>query len=253
MKVSKEDVIGVLAALEVWFEQRDPAAELARWNADLAAVAGRINLPDASTDVIAPHGVVRVPRLRVSWDAAKLGIDGEALRLRLLDGEPRIMLDDTAVKPDSIQIDPFGLQPGEADQVGRAIAAALAAPADTAKPAPAAAGVDVSGVWDMDVSFLQGERTHLLELRQEDGAITGTQSSPQFEGAVTGSLEGDAIRMVFRTRYEGTMIVYRLDGSVSDGRMQGEVTLGSATDHHQGPINAAQFGTGRFQGERRGA
>ena len=29
MKVSKEDVIGVLAALEVWFEHRDPAEELA--------------------------------------------------------------------------------------------------------------------------------------------------------------------------------------------------------------------------------
>ena len=28
MKVSKEDVIGVLAALEVWFEHRDPAVEL---------------------------------------------------------------------------------------------------------------------------------------------------------------------------------------------------------------------------------
>jgi L-seryl-tRNA(Ser) seleniumtransferase len=251
MKVSKEDVIGVLAALEVWFEQRDPAAELARWNNDLATIASRIDLPDVATDVIAPHGVVRVPRLRVTWDAAKLGIDGEALRLRLLDGEPRIMLDDTTVKPDSIQIDPFGLQPGEADQVGRAIAAGLATPAPAAKPA-AAPATDVSGVWDVAVSFLQGERQHLLDLHQQDGAITGTQSSPQFDGAVTGSLHGDAIRMVFRTRYEGTMIVYRLDGSVAGGRMQGEVTLGSATDHHQGPINAAQFGTGRFQGQRRG-
>ena len=41
MKVSKEDVIGVLAALEVWFEHRDPAVELARWNADLDDIAGR--------------------------------------------------------------------------------------------------------------------------------------------------------------------------------------------------------------------
>jgi D-glucosaminate-6-phosphate ammonia-lyase len=34
MKVSKEDVIGCLAAVEYWFETRDPAAELRRWHAD---------------------------------------------------------------------------------------------------------------------------------------------------------------------------------------------------------------------------
>src|SRR6195256_6263202 len=32
MKVSKEDVIGVIAALEHWFEERDPAAERQKWD-----------------------------------------------------------------------------------------------------------------------------------------------------------------------------------------------------------------------------
>jgi D-glucosaminate-6-phosphate ammonia-lyase len=71
MKVSKEDVIGVLAALEVWFEHRDPAVELARWNGDLATIISRLTLPGVGTEVIPPKGVVRVPRLRVHWDAAK--------------------------------------------------------------------------------------------------------------------------------------------------------------------------------------
>jgi D-glucosaminate-6-phosphate ammonia-lyase len=251
MKVSKEDVIGVLAALEVWFEHRDPAVELARWNADVATIAARIDLPGVTTEVIVPRGVVRVPRLRVLWDAAKFAIDSEALRQRLLDGEPRIMLDDMSAKPNSVDVDPFGLQPGEAEQVGRAIAAALAAPAQAAKPAPSVPGVDVSGEWDLGVSFTRGERTHRVRLRQQDGIITGSQTSHQFEGPVTGRVDADGIHLLFSTRYEGTIIGYRLDGSVANGRMQGQVTLGSATDHHQGPINAAQFGKGRFQGERR--
>jgi D-glucosaminate-6-phosphate ammonia-lyase len=253
MKVSKEDVIGVLAALEVWFEQRDPAVELARWNADLATIAGRIAVPGVTTQVIAPHGVVRVPRLRVIWDDMKLGLDGEGLRLRLLDGEPRIMLDDMSAKANSVDIDPFGLQPGEADQVGRAVAAALSAPAEAARPAPEPARIDVSGAWKLGVSFLQGTRTHTLDLQQHGREITGTQTSSQFEGPVTGTVEGDAVHLVFKTRYEGTVISYRLDGSVAEGRMDGHVTLGSLTDHHQGPINLAQFGQGRFQGERRGS
>ncbi len=251
MKVSKEDVIGVLAALEVWFEHRDPAVELARWNADLATIAGRLYLPGVGTEVIAPQGVVRVPRLRVRWDAARFGLDGEALRLRVLDGEPRVMLDDTTVTRNSIEIDPFGLQPGEAEQVGRAIAAALSAPV-AAHPAPAVPTIDVSGAWEVHVRFLHGERSHRLTLQQQGGAITGSQSSLQFDGPVTGSLDADVIHLIFRTRDEGATISDQLDGAVADGRMQGTVVLGSASDHHKGPINLTQFGTGQFQAVRAG-
>ena len=34
--------------------------------------------------------------------------------------------------------------------------------------------------------------------------------------------------------------------------MQGKVELGTASDHHQGPINKGQFGTGQFQAVRAG-
>jgi L-seryl-tRNA(Ser) seleniumtransferase len=249
MKVSKEDVIGVLTALEIWFEQRDPAAELRRWNDDLAVIAGRLDLPGVSARVIAPKGVVKVPRLRVSWDA-RVGLTGEALRQRLLDGEPRVMLDDMSATADSVAIDPFGLQPGEADQVGKALAAALSMPATT-KASPAA-GPDLSGTWDLGVSFLLGERTHRIELRQQDGAITGSQTSHQFAGPVSGSVDASGIHLLFSAWHEGTMIAYRLDGSVADERMQGTVTLGSATQQHQGPVNLAQFGSGVFQAVRIG-
>jgi L-seryl-tRNA(Ser) seleniumtransferase len=252
MKVSKEDVIGVLAALEVWFEHRDPAVELARWNADVATIAGRLALPGVGTEVIPPKGVVRVPRLRVHWDAAKYGLDGEAVRLRLLDGDPRVMLDDMATTANSVEVDPFGLQPGEADQVGRALAAALSAPV-VAHPAPAGPKIDVSGAWDVHVSFLHGERSHRLTLQQQNGEITGSQSSQQFDGPVSGSLDADGVHLTFRTRYEGATIFYQLDGALADGRMQGTVELGSASDHHQGPINRTQFGSGQFQAVRAGA
>src|SRR5262249_62224132 len=87
-------------------------------------------------EVPPPRGVVKVPRLRITWDAAKYGVDGEGLRLRVLDGDPRVMLDDMAVKADSIEIDPFGLQPGEAEQVARAVSAALGMPAGGKGKAP---------------------------------------------------------------------------------------------------------------------
>jgi hypothetical protein len=175
-------------------------------------------------------------------------VTGEAVRLALLDGEPRVMLDDMAVTANSLQVDPFGLQPGEADQVGRAIAFVLAAPVAAEPPAPPKA--DISGVWEVEVAFLKGERSHRIELRQDGGAVTGNHRSPQFEGSVSGAVDNDSIDLMFTTWYEGAMIAYRLTGSAAGGRMQGDVTLGSATANRLGAINLAQFGSGRFHGVR---
>jgi seryl-tRNA(Sec) selenium transferase len=252
MKVSKEDVIGVLTALEIWFEQRDPAAELRRWNADLATIAALLDIPGVRTDIIEPHGVVRVPRLRIAWDLETIALTSEPLRLRLLDNEPRVMLDDTAMTETAIQIDPFGLQPGEAEQVARAIVTALNAPAAAPRP-PETPATDVSGDWTIDVSFLQGTRSHRIALQQQDDVVAGNQSSHQFDGPVTGTIQGNRIDLVFSAWHEGAMIAFRLDGAVTDGRMQGQVTLGTATVQRRGPINLAQFGTGSFRGFRTAA
>jgi D-glucosaminate-6-phosphate ammonia-lyase len=252
MKVSKEDIIGLLTALEIWFEQRDPAEELRRWNDDLSIIANHLDLTAVSTSVIAPQGVVRVPRLRVTWDSTKIGLDGETLWRRLLEGEPRIMLDDTAARENSVEIDPFGLQPGEAVQVGKAVAALVMGAHSVPTFVGTSPDADVSGIWDVTISFLQGERRHRVELHQQDGTIAGTQTSHQFAGPVTGRAENRAVQLLFSAWHEGTMIAYRLDGGVSDGRIQGSVTLGSVTHHHQGPINLAQFGSARFVAVRMG-
>src|ERR1700676_5506929 len=56
MKVSKEDVIGVLAALEYWFEERDQSGERQKWYDDLAVIAERVGrMPGARGDVIEPE------------------------------------------------------------------------------------------------------------------------------------------------------------------------------------------------------
>jgi L-seryl-tRNA(Ser) seleniumtransferase len=248
MKVSKEDVIGVLTALEVWFERRDPAAELQRWNNDLTIIAGYLTAPGIHTDVIAPEGVVRVPRLRVSWQ--RDDVTGEQVRLRLLDVEPRIMLDDTAVKHNSFEIDPFGLQPNEAAQVGAGISAALRSPAPAMETTNFPRKINLSGTWDVEVSFLTGTRRHSVQLQQTGGTITGSQTSHQFAGPVTGSVDRDRVSLLFSMWNEGTMIAYQLDGAVNDGQIHGDVTFGSATHHHQGPLNLAQFGPGQFQARR---
>src|SRR5947208_13593499 len=66
MKVSKEDVIGVLTALEYWFEERDPAIERKKWDEDCIIIAERVaRLDGVSGEVLEPEGVDRVPRLKI--------------------------------------------------------------------------------------------------------------------------------------------------------------------------------------------
>jgi L-seryl-tRNA(Ser) seleniumtransferase len=251
MKVSKEDIIGVLAALEAWFAPGRREREEARWRADVAAMAAPLAVPGVRTEVAEPAGVVRVPRLVVRWDVARVGLNAQQLRLRLLEGEPRIMIDDMAASENSVELDPFALQPGEAAEVGAALARLLNTnqPVAATEAAPAALA-DVSGTWRMDVRFLHGTRTHTLRLAQAGNAVSGAHEAAQFSGAVSGTLTGTAIDLALRDRYEGSTISYRLTGTVHGARMRGSVVLGSATDHHQGPVNLAQFGTGAFEAVR---
>src|SRR6202045_87697 len=64
MKVSKEDILGVLIAVEHWFEERDHAAERQQWYDDLEVIADRVGaVHGAGSEIVEPSGVDRVPRL----------------------------------------------------------------------------------------------------------------------------------------------------------------------------------------------
>src|SRR5258708_4823195 len=157
MKVSKEDVIGVIAALEHWFEERDPAIERRKWDEDCAIIAERLaRLDGVRGEVLEPEGVDRVPRLKIVWDRARFPLDGLALRQRALEGEPRVMLDDNSATENSIAVDPFQLEPGEAVEVADAVTAGLRA-AMRAKPASAPPPpIAIAGDWELRPGFPHG-------------------------------------------------------------------------------------------------
>jgi L-seryl-tRNA(Ser) seleniumtransferase len=251
MKVSKEDIIGVLTAVEHWFEERDHTAERQQWYDDLEVIAERVGaVHGAGGEIVEPSGVDRVPRLRVFWDRWQYPLEGLALRQRVLDGEPRIMLDDNSATENSIEIDPFQLQPGEAAQVGEAIAAALREGSRHAPAPDRPPETEIAGKWELRVDFLQGSRLHRLNLEQRGPEIAGQQRSTHFEGPVSGWLNGDQIQLSFTSRYEGSTICYFFEGHIRDGSMTGTAMLGAASDQNHGIVNRSQFGPGRWHASR---
>lgn len=251
MKVSKEDIIGVIAALEVWFGERDAAVERQRWDDDCATIAARVaQIPGVSSEVLEPAGVDRVPRLKIVWDRDTYPLDGLALRQRALDGEPRVMLDDNSATEDSIAVDPFQLQPGEAAQVGDAVVAALLVSAQAERAPARGPALAVAGNWELQVQFLQGARTHRLALEQQGESLSGHQKSAQFDGPVAGSIDADMVCFSFEQRYEASRLSYRFEGRLKDGAMAGTVLLGAASEQNGGIVNRTQFGIGEWRAKR---
>ena len=128
-KVGKEEIMGLLAAVEVYVK-RDHAADLKLWHGMMQNVARDLKRVRAVTaEVYVPPypGAHPVPYLRVKWDRAALPISYEECAKRLRDGEPRIEVNASA---DEMTLASYMLNPGEERIVGWRLAEVLGSAAD---------------------------------------------------------------------------------------------------------------------------
>jgi len=73
MKVGKEEVIGLLTAIEAWLNTDSKKLE-AEWNERVERIAKLVDtVPGVKTDIYIPDDGNRYPTLRVSWDQAAWG------------------------------------------------------------------------------------------------------------------------------------------------------------------------------------
>jgi L-seryl-tRNA(Ser) seleniumtransferase len=122
-KVGKEEIVGLWAALEHFLRQ-DPKALWTEWEGRCATIAAALSkMPGAKTQVFVPLINNAVPHLKVTWDAAELGVTPQQAVSGLRDGEPRIEIRDTL--RDGIEIGVWMLEAGEAEVVGRRLAEVL--------------------------------------------------------------------------------------------------------------------------------
>jgi L-seryl-tRNA(Ser) seleniumtransferase len=115
-KVGKEEVVGLLAAVELYLK-KDHDAERKEWYAMLNRVSDRLKgVPTVRTEFITNGDFSHSPRLSVQWDEARLGITLDQMVKRLRAGEPSIEASDmTRFRPawKGLGIFPYNLMPGE--------------------------------------------------------------------------------------------------------------------------------------------
>lgn len=116
-KVGKEEIVGLLTAVEL-FLKRDDEAERRKHHATLERVAKRLEgTPTVITEFITNDDYSHSPRLSVQWNEEKLGVTLDHMMDRLLNGEPAIVATDmTKYRPNwtrGLGIFPYNLLPGE--------------------------------------------------------------------------------------------------------------------------------------------
>jgi L-seryl-tRNA(Ser) seleniumtransferase len=90
MKVGKEEIVGILAAVEYW-SHADLAALNKEWSSRVERIAKLVQtVPGVTTTIEIPEGGNSFPTLTVMWDENKFGLTVAQCDQHLREGEPRI-------------------------------------------------------------------------------------------------------------------------------------------------------------------
>jgi len=110
-KVGKEDIAGLVAALQA-YDQRDHDADLRDWSARLRSIAAELSLLEGIDVDLREAGDDRaVPQLQVTADAAGWPVERLAAELRT--GDPAVWLSMSLFPEREVWIDPVNLQDGD--------------------------------------------------------------------------------------------------------------------------------------------
>jgi len=117
MKVGKEEIVGLLTALDLYVS-RDHAAERRRWEGDMRRIAAALaDLPGVRAEYTFPLPNRRpLPCVLLHLDAFRARSAGE-LHRALEDGDPSVVLGDELVDRGTLLVYPSNLRPGEAEIV----------------------------------------------------------------------------------------------------------------------------------------
>lgn len=232
LKVGKEEIMGMLAAVEMWVK-RDHDAEWKTWEAWLDTIATSVKrVGGVTTDVSGPtEGLSnRSPQLNIHWDSAKVGINGMELNQILMETSPRINLASARGGATSaVSIVPYMLIPGDDKVIADRLYALLAKPPKS-QPAPAApqgTPAAMAGQWEVTINFVHLSVKHNLVLEQDGTKLMGTHHGEFASGDLNGTVAANTVRFQSSIPTEGTRVGFNFSGTATDkDKMSGTVTLG---------------------------
>jgi L-seryl-tRNA(Ser) seleniumtransferase len=223
LKVGKEEIMGMLAAVEAWVT-RDHDAEWKQWEGWLRTIGEKAStVATVRTEIQQPRGPSNyAPTMRISWDPEKVGAGGAEVAEALLEGSPRIVI---TGGQNSLTVMPYMMMPGDDAIAARRIHEVLANPPRSRKPASGSGDVAISGQWDVMLHYIRGEATHTMFLEEKSGGVMGQHRGEFLAGDIHGTRKGDQISLRSSHHYEGTSITYHFEGRIASKEITGTVDL----------------------------
>ncbi len=233
MKVGKEDIMGLLAAVEMWV-RRDHETEFNTWIGWLNEMARSVKrVPGVTTELRKPIGMSNhSPLLVVQWDSRKLGITGEEVYRHLYNGDPRIVLasgtgNRRAGGASYLTVLPWQMQASNLPVVVEALYRVLSDPPKIeSQPKVGGPTANVEGRWKLRMEFVAGSAEHVLFLDQDGEEIVGRHEGEITAGDLTGWVDGSEVHFRSSHRYEGSSFGFDFRGKLEGDTMQGVADLG---------------------------
>lgn len=238
MKVGKEEAMGMLAAVEAW-TKRDHQAEWQTWMSWMNNIADQVRSIDGVTANITETKELsnHSPVLHITWDTDKVGTTGADVEQTLFTTEPRITLAGQgggrrrrAENPNQtgVSITAYMMCPGDDKVVGQRLhellskAAGTKLAVDTTPPAS-----QIAGEWEVGIEYAASRSSHTLYLQQNGSDITGSHQGDFLTRDLLGTMHGNQIKMTSSIGEEhGAALTYTFSGTFSDGKMEGDLSLG---------------------------
>ncbi len=110
MKVNKEEILGMLVAIEVYLN-RDHKADWTLWENQVKMISdAALSVPGVTPEIHVPEVANHVPSIRLRWDQTKIKITPDAARDALRNGHPSI---ETVGGSESLDMTTWMMIPGE--------------------------------------------------------------------------------------------------------------------------------------------
>ncbi len=118
MKVNKEEILGMLVALELYLN-RDHEAEWKLWESQIQMIHdAAASVKGVTAEIHVPEVANHVPSLNITWDQSIVKLTGGEARTKLSQGHPSIQ---TVGGKDSLGITTWMMQPGQERIVARRV------------------------------------------------------------------------------------------------------------------------------------
>jgi L-seryl-tRNA(Ser) seleniumtransferase len=239
MKVGREEMIGMLVAVESWVK-RDHDAEWKEWVGRCQHIAARVSKVQGVTATVQQEpdeGLSnRSPSLRVRWTSSALGITGQEVAETLYNTEPRITLNamrgpgqgQEGAGDTGISIVPSMMAAGDEQVVAQRLFDVLSAGHTPQPPETAAApAANISGRWDVDIQYAASRTTHAVYIRQDGNRLEGTHQGNFLTRNLSGTIAGDAVTFGSNvTERHGDSLNYRFAGKMNGDTMSGTLDMG---------------------------